>query len=120
MTQEVYIAQLGDEWSAAERRGDVEVVREILADEFRFTSTTGSLITKEEWLKRIPNNKILRFDRSGIEVRLVGETAVLTGLVDVDIRRGEQVIKGSFRYADIFVHRTGKWQVAYSHFTPVI
>lgn len=113
------IAAIGDLWTEAERKKDLEFVRQTLADDFCFTSTKGHLISKAEWLERLPEVVITRFERSEIEVRVFGETSVLTGKVNLESSSPGSSVSGIYRYADIFVKRDGKWQVAYSHFTSI-
>jgi ketosteroid isomerase-like protein len=113
------IQLLGDQWADAELRGDVGAVEQLLAEDFQFTGTSGNLISRSEWLSRIPHLKVKKMDRAGIEVRVFNETAVLTGLIELDSESPGKTVKGLFRYGDIFSLRGGRWQVVYSHFTPV-
>src|ERR1700732_5231078 len=109
------IIRLGDRWATAEMQKDGEALGEILADEFHFASTSGRLVSKSEWLEGLPALSIKRFDRSEIDVRLFGETAVLSGIVNLDSQFQEKTVKGIFRYADVFVRLSDHWQAVYSH-----
>lgn len=113
------IIRLGDRWATAEMQKDGETLREILADDFHFTSTSGRLVSKSEWLGRLPALIIRRFDRSEIKVRLFGDSAILSGVVNLDSQFEERPVKGIFRYADVFVFLSGRWRAVYSHLTLV-
>jgi ketosteroid isomerase-like protein len=113
------IQELGDVWAEAERKKDIKKVSQILADNFHFTGTRGHLISREEWLSMIPKMNLVKFDRSDIQVRLLGDTAVLTGVVDLENKLPDKTVAGVYRYADLFVYKDGRWQVFYSHFTPI-
>jgi ketosteroid isomerase-like protein len=113
------IEQLGNAWAAAEAKKDVKTVSELLADEFHFTNTGGRLVSKAEWLEKIPSMNVTRFDRSDVHVQILGDTAVLTGVVDLQNELPDRTISGTYRYADVFVQQSGRWKVLYSHFTPI-
>lgn len=114
------ITRLSDRWVDAQLRNDASLVESILADDFCYTSTAGQLITKADWLRDVKGAKIERLSRSDQKVQLLGDTAVLTGIVEFSSRSSTGEVKGRCRYAAVFAKVGGAWKVAYSHFTPII
>lgn len=82
----------------------------------KFRIVQRRLITKAQWLARPKiSASPVKFDRSDVQVKLFGNTAVLTGTAIIESVHGS----GVFLYADIFCLDSGTWRVVYSHFTPV-
>lgn len=75
------VAELGQEWAAAERRGDAQTLDRLLAADFVGIGPFGFVLTKEQWLVRYTGGA-LRYDAFALEevrVRAYGDAAIATG-----------------------------------------
>src|SRR5215217_4211544 len=73
------ITELGEDWAAAELRGNTSSLRGILADDFIGVGPRGFMLTRDQWLSRHDLGS-LRYESFGldeVEVRLYGDAAVM-------------------------------------------
>ena len=118
--QQVLI-QLEKDWDAAFRAKDIPFLENILADEFVATYGDGSLGNKarEIELAKEFNKQVDSSTQDEFSVKIYGDTAVvwfrqtLTGP-----SKGKQ-LEVVYRYVDVFVLRSGRWQCVSSQSTRV-
>ena len=113
---EKYIADRSREWTEAFVSGNTRVMEEIIAPDFRGTSTTGERYTKQGAIRDAkdgPNNFI--YNRlSRVEVKVYGNTAVAFG-ADVMKLKSNPTVEETAVWTDTWLLRDGKWQVVASH-----
>lgn len=111
---------------AAEARGralaecDAEGLRRILHEDFRWTSHTGTTLGREEYIHRNTAG-VVRWrsqELSGVEVSVVGDTAVLLAEVtDVVIRdEGDETFR--MPMTQTWVRQDGEWRCLAGHAGP--
>ena len=90
-------------------KGDVATLEEILADDLIYTHTTARLDTKASFIDAIKTGRsnYRSVDTSGVEVRDLGDTAVVTGHAKFHV--GEN--KFEARFIDVYAKRNGAWQM---------
>jgi ketosteroid isomerase-like protein len=118
--QQVLI-QLEKDWDAAFRAKDIPFLESILADEFVATYGDGSLgnKAKELQLAKEFNKQVDSSTQDEFSVKIYGDTAIvwfrqtLTGP-----SKGKQ-LEVIYRYVDVFVLRSGRWQCVSSQSTRV-
>ncbi len=104
------------DWAGAVERNDVEAIGRFLHPDFTFTSPTGAIANRKDHLEDF-RNRNARFPLvalSEVEVRVYGETAVVTsrptidGSVKVD---GKLITLGcqAARWTDTLIRRDGSW-----------
>jgi ketosteroid isomerase-like protein len=97
---------------------DFKYFDRIEADDFVFTDASGSLSTKKEDLAGEKDCRKFAgsYDLDQTEVRLYGNTAVVTSRVTIagTGRDGKPVNRRS-RFTDVFVWRDGRWQIVAGH-----
>jgi ketosteroid isomerase-like protein len=110
------LKQLEQDWLDAYREGDAEKMSRILADDFVGRWGDGSTQTKEEQLKAIRNGEEKHSSNHLDEcnVRVYGDTAVVTGLQSEQSVLEGRDGSGTYSYTDVFVKRHGQWQVVAS------
>jgi ketosteroid isomerase-like protein len=112
---------LGQEWAAAELRGDTTFLTRTLADDFVGVGPRGFLLTKEQWLARFASGD-LRYDSFAldeVQVRAYGDAAVVTGRqTQTGAYRGHDV-RDRFRVTLVFVRQGGRWRLAALHLSPI-
>jgi ketosteroid isomerase-like protein len=89
--------------------GDVQALDEILADDLIYTHTTARLDTKASFIDAVKTGKsnYKSVDREGVEVKNLGDTAVVTGHAKFHV--GDN--KFAARFIDVYAKRNGAWQM---------
>ncbi len=103
-------------------QGNIEVLQMIEADEFTFTSPEGTILTKAQDLQTITSGDLV-YDKlylDDVNVRLFGDTGVVTGRANVKGRYKTFDISGAYRYTVTFVRLQGRWQAVASQMTRVM
>jgi ketosteroid isomerase-like protein len=113
--------KLEQEWADAVKRRDIKKINGIQADEYVFTGPGGQIWTKAQALESVNNSdlEIDSFELSDINVRIYGETAVVTLRVVWNGRFRGNDISGPQRMTDVFVKRDGRWQCVASQSTRI-
>ncbi len=92
---------------------DFPTLRDLLADDLRYTHSNAKFETKAEFLTEI-NDGTLRYQKMApqqIDVRVFKKTAVITGVCEVVVKQGERVVESMLRYTDVWQKRDGRWQL---------
>ena len=118
-SEEAVLAELADlenEWTAANINADKKKLDRILADDYVGKSSEGKPHGKAEYLKTIePDNTIQKWNFEDLKVSLMGERATLTGIIRLQVKDQEV----AFNFVDKFVWRDGRWQATGSEVTPL-
>jgi uncharacterized protein (TIGR02246 family) len=115
------IRQLMSELANAQLKGDTATLDRIWADDFTFTNSSGEVQTKAQRLAEIKSGE-LKFDslsRDEVQVRVYGETAVVTSRGTVKGQRRGQDLSGQSRSTTVYVKRQGRWQVVAQQVTRI-
>jgi ketosteroid isomerase-like protein len=118
---EDHLAELGQEWAAAELGGDAPTLDTMLADDFVGVGPRGFMLTKEQWLARYRSGD-LRQDSliwDEVRVRVYGDAAVATGRQTQQGAFQGHDIAGQFRVTQVFVQRGGRWLLVTMHLSPI-
>jgi ketosteroid isomerase-like protein len=110
---EVALKQLEQDWLDAYRDGDADKMSKILADDFVGRWADGNTQTKQEQLTaiRTGEEKHSRNHLDECNVRIYGDTAVVTGTqTEQSVLEGRNG-SGTYSYTDVFVRRDGRWQI---------
>jgi ketosteroid isomerase-like protein len=101
-------------WSQAAITRDGAALDRFYADEYIFTNEDGVTTNKTKEIANITSGtfRLTAFKFNDVKVHLYGDVAVVTGENDVrgtweDINKD---ISGPYRFTDVFVKRTGRWQ----------
>ncbi len=106
------IGRLEQQLREAILNGDVDTIDCLLAEEFTHGSQSGRFRSKSEWLegKKQGESAYTDFDYEGIDYRLSGDTAIVTGLAKLRWDEGDQTFAGQFRFLRVWAIRDGRWQ----------
>ena len=119
------LENLGEEWAAAELRGDTAALGRVLADDFVAVGPLGFMLTREQWLSRHDSGSLTyeSFEWDEVQVRVHGSAAVMTGretargrYQDRDVRHE---IQDQFRATLVFVEEQGRWLLLGLHLSPI-
>lgn len=94
--------------------GDVATFDRLFASDFTHGSQSGRFRTKAEWMKGKVQGKssYISFDVTDLQVRVVDDTAIVTGVSKPKWRESDGSIgSGQFRFLRVWALRDGAWQV---------
>ena len=117
------LAKLGENLRRAELLGDVVVLGDVLAPDFRGIGPRGFILTKEDWLAkhRTGDLKYEAFERSDIAVRTYGDAAIMTSRESTKaFYKGREVPGGDYRATHVFVRQRGRWRLAGVQLSPIL
>jgi ketosteroid isomerase-like protein len=106
--------QLEDKRYTALIEGDWGTVDALLADEFFYNQGGGGSVTKAGFLgyMKAGDAKVRKAVREDADIRLYGDTAVITGIAHVDVTlKGEDRVLHS-RYLHVWVKKGDSWKLA--------
>ena len=103
------ISALEDQRFRAQVGGDVDALERLLSDQLVYTHSSASVDTKASFIESIRTRRPYQnVERSGEEVRLHGDTAVVTGQARIDLNGGRQL---NLRYTDVWVKGADGWRM---------
>jgi ketosteroid isomerase-like protein len=123
------------------RAGDEEVLRKLdhdntvatwtadarwfeqnLSDDFVIVTANGLVKTKQDVLKDLAATDFAMepYEPTEVQVRVYGDTGIVTGRVFQKFVRQEQHYAFEARYTDVYVRRRGRWLLVTSHASPVM
>lgn len=100
---------------------DMKTLETLYADELVYTHSSATVDNKQSYLAGIKSGK---FDYKSIkrpdpDIRIVGDTAVVTGRVEISVRADGVDRQLSSRYIIVWVKRGGNWQAVAWQSTPL-
>ena len=107
------LKRISDAWDAAIVRKDEKAIADNMAEDFRQIDGYGNLETKKSFVAGIVDPKLTidPYTVEDFEVRLYGDTALLSGRTDMTGKYDGKVFASSYRYIDIYVRRGGVWKI---------
>jgi hypothetical protein len=99
---------------------NMEVARQLHADDFQLITPTGDPLSREQYLGAVASGEIdyLVWKPDAIGVRLSGEMAVIRYSSQIEIVVGGQRIPlGQYWHTDYYERRNGQWQAVWSQAT---
>ena len=108
---------INSSWNSLRLESDVEALERLLCDDWLLTHSDGRVQDKADYLRELSSrtraNQVI--ENQDMEVRLHGDTAVVTGTsVQAGTRNG-QPWSGRFRFTRTWVLRDGNWRMLASH-----
>jgi hypothetical protein len=115
------LLQMEQDYINAERRADVEFFDRIYDRDFYLTGSDGIVLNREQALEEISASKGLYKEmyHSDVQVRLYGDTAVVTGRWTGRIGASDGDTTEQTRWTDMFVRRDGRWLLTSTHVTSI-
>jgi ketosteroid isomerase-like protein len=118
---EQQLKQMEDDWQKATRTKDTAGLKRIIAEDWVATNEMGKSLNREEYLSQTTANTdvIQSNENTDMQVRVFGDTAVVTGgLIEKGTRNGT-AYTDTYRWTDVFVKRGGRWQAVASQWVKV-
>ena len=111
------LMQLERDWCNASLKNDSDWLTRVLADDASFVTSTGQRQNKAQVLADFKAAKTKTCQVDQMEVRVHGETAVVTGrwrITGTDAK-GKPFASPESMFTDTFVRRNGEWRCVASH-----
>ena len=107
------IRRLEREWFDSYVGGDRAAFDRIVADDVVITYGNGSVGNKSQAIAeiKVPADSSYSLTGDDIQVRVYGDTAVVTGRVTEKGTFNGRNLNSQSRYTDVWVRRNGRWQV---------
>lgn len=108
------VEQMEQAWRSAQLSNDVAAMDKLLSDDYVGITMNGQVVTKLQQLDRMRNRQLVltQIDLDDVKVKLLGSTAIVTSLVNIDGTMDGQDIHGTYRYTRVYTHLpTGPWKI---------
>ena len=102
-------------------KGEFEKYAALLTEDFVRTTRNGTVQSKREFMEevRTPEKRVLDVIPEEVQVRVYGESAIVSGHASVLSREHGRVSTVFSRYTEVFVKRQGHWLLAAQQETAV-
>jgi ketosteroid isomerase-like protein len=108
------VEKLEEVWRAAQISGDVDAMDKLLSDDYVGITMTGQVVTKMQQLDRMRNRSLVlsKIELTDVKVKMIGTTAIVTSLADVDGTNDGEPMHGTFRSTRVYLRQpSGVWQI---------
>jgi ketosteroid isomerase-like protein len=121
LTDERQILVLEEAWARAVEMHDRAALERIVASDFTFIAPDGRVMTRAVYLadRASGSADIHSFELSEMLVRVMGSTALVSGLSTIDENIAGKRYQYQLRWKDLWIKRDGSWQVLAGQATPV-
>jgi ketosteroid isomerase-like protein len=108
-----HLKQLSDNWDRAIVAKDEAAIAGNMAEDFRIIDRRGDIGGKKAFVADIldPKLTIDPYTVEDFEVRLYGDTALLSGRTQMTGKFDGQPFTSNYRYIDIYVRKGGVWKI---------
>ena len=115
------LTRLSEGWDEAIMRKDEKAVAHNMAEDFRQIDGYGNLETKKSFVAGIVDPKLTidPYTVEDFEVRLYGDTALLSGRTHMTGKYDGKMFESNYRYIDIYVRRDGTWKIVSVQITKI-
>lgn len=116
------LAHIDATWNDLRLKPDVIGLDRLLSDDFILTHSDGRVQRRAEYIDELKtrtrtNQAILNEE---VEVRVHGDTGVVTGVSVQAGETGGRPFSGRFRFTRVWVRRAGVWRMVASHSSRVV
>ena len=101
-------------WADAVRDRNVKALNQIFAEDLFVTLPNGQTRSKADEMKALepnPSLKTVSIVNEDLEVRMIGDAAVVTAVTKMRMMRDKTEIPVTLRYTSVFARRDGRWQL---------
>ncbi|MGH8509342.1 MAG: nuclear transport factor 2 family protein [Gammaproteobacteria bacterium] len=109
------------EYTEALTKRDLAALDKIWAEGYTFTNGRGEFLTKKDRMENIKSGAT-QFDsisREDEEIRVFGDTAVVTGRVVLKVIYSGKESSGPYRFINVWVKMQGRWQIVANQVTAI-
>lgn len=115
------ITQMENQRRESFLKGDAAYFERVLAEDYSGTGRNGEVTNKAQSVANVKSGSpsFESFSYDDVNVRVYGNTAVVTGRATVKGRDRGQDISGQTHYTRVYVKQPGGWQLVSHQITPV-
>jgi ketosteroid isomerase-like protein len=113
------LRKIEEDWARAMVNKNVGRIGKIEAPEFEFITPDGKVRDREEDLASIRHTSLSDFTNSDVQIRVYGDTAVVSGVGHMKGMENGKDVSGDYRFTDVFVKNNGQWQAVHSESTKI-
>jgi len=109
------------QWNEVYKRGDIAMMNSLLTDDFIITVEDGQTYSKPGYIAHSGNSSVhvQVSDMSDLQVRMHGNTAVVTGAYHEKGTDKGKPYEYRDRLTDIWMNYNGRWRLVASHYSPL-
>lgn len=110
-----------DAWDRAIVAKDRAAIEANMADDFRQIDARGNVETKASFVDGLvsPDLVLDPYTVEDFEVRVYGDTALISGRTRMTGRYQGRPFSSHYRYIDVYVKRGGAWQIVSVQISPI-
>lgn len=108
------VEKLEEAWRTAQLSGDVEAMEKLLSDDYVGITMNGQVVTKSQQLNRMRNRSLVltTISLDDVKVKLIGTTAIVTSLAQVEGTSDGISMHGTYRYTRVYTRLpSGVWKI---------
>jgi len=119
--EDVAILRVEQTWCEAFRTNNADTIAAIEDEDYTLTNSRAEVSTRADDIVQAKAHAIeySKFYSHDQNVRLYGDTAIVTGITSLEGISGDKPFKLDLRFTDILVRRDGKWKAVAGHVTRV-
>jgi len=108
------VETMEEAWRVAQLSGDADAMDKLLSNDYVGITMTGQVVTKMQQLDRMRNRSMVltKIVLEDVKVKLIGTTAVVTSLADVEGTNDGEPMHGMYRYTRVYSRLpSGTWKI---------
>jgi ketosteroid isomerase-like protein len=101
-------------WRDAQLNDDADAMDKLLSDDYVGITMSGQVVTKRQQLDRMKTRNLVltKMELTEVKVRLIGTTAIVTSLAEVDGTNDGTPMHGTYRYTRVYSRLpSGNWKI---------
>jgi ketosteroid isomerase-like protein len=108
------VEKMEEAWRVAQLSGDADAMDKLLSDDYVGITMNGQVVTKMQQLDRMRNRSMVltKIVLEDVKVKLIGTTAIVTSLADVEGTNDGEPMHGMYRYTRVYSRLpSGTWKI---------
>jgi hypothetical protein len=113
------VRDVQNEFDKAELHADTKKLDQVLTDDFLSIGPRGFVLNKEQWINRHKQFRYEQLDTSEMNIRLYGDTAIVTDTQKNKATFNNEPVSLSVRVSQVWILENSQWKLASIQFSPM-
>ena len=115
------VLRIERQWATDALKGDTAGLSRIFSDDLKYVHATGVVETKQALLSAIESRAAVyeSIDSEDVDVRVIGDAAVVTSSNRLQVKIGGQELKLQARFLRVYLKEKGSWRLTYHQGTRI-